>query len=156
MAVWFVDTSVLCNLLAIPQKSQHVEKTRRDFAEKVRAKHQLILPFAAIVETGNFVAQIKDGNLRRKVAQNFSDMLNDTACGKLPWVPNDFRLDRHFLAMLVRGLDDRQTLVELAQQQVGLGDLSIVLEMRRYKERTNLPHVDVWSYDRELLSRSSH
>jgi hypothetical protein len=35
----------------------------------------LILPVTALIETGNFIAHIPDGNARRKTAQTFEELL---------------------------------------------------------------------------------
>lgn len=153
-AVWFVDTSVWCNLLEIPHKSQSVAKTRKDLAAKARHQDQLILPFASVVETGNFVAQVKDGHQRRRIATQFSGMLADTARGKAPWVPNALSWNGPFLEQLVAGLGENRTLVDLAQQRIGLGDLSIMIEMAQYRQRTCLENVQVWTYDHALAAYS--
>jgi len=72
--VSFIDTSVVCNILPIPDRDQDRERV----LDEMRAKQKrevLILPVTAVIETGNFIAHLPGGNVRRTVARKFSDML---------------------------------------------------------------------------------
>ncbi|MEU4536422.1 hypothetical protein AB0G15_16305 [Streptosporangium sp. NPDC023825] len=46
----------------------------------------LILPVTAVIETGNHIAQLSDGRLRRQPADKLSDLLGLVITGQAPWV----------------------------------------------------------------------
>ena len=51
--VWFVDTSVLVNLLDLDGFNQDKKAVADDLKRHLAAKDTLILPITAIIETGN-------------------------------------------------------------------------------------------------------
>ncbi|WP_049154685.1 hypothetical protein [Corynebacterium aurimucosum] len=69
MRVYFIDTSVLDNLLAIPHKCQAKEQAKIDFAERQSENAKFILPITAVIETGNHIAQLPQGDVRRNIAE---------------------------------------------------------------------------------------
>ncbi|MFD3413750.1 hypothetical protein [Streptomyces cyaneofuscatus] len=74
----FVDTSILCNLLEVPGKSQH----RKQVIDELKSKRErrdtdLLLPVTAIIETGNHLAQVSDGRARRSCAERLSGVLTN-------------------------------------------------------------------------------
>ena len=44
----------------------------------------------ALIETGNFIAQIPDGNARRKTAQTFEELLRLVIKNQAPWRLHQF------------------------------------------------------------------
>ncbi|WP_371780877.1 hypothetical protein [Streptosporangium subroseum] len=82
--VEFVDTSVLCNLLDVPGKNQDRKNVLRTLEEKRAC--DLILPVTAVIETGNHIAQLSDGRLRRQYADKLSKLLELVIIGEAPWV----------------------------------------------------------------------
>lgn len=85
MRTTFVDTSVLLEVLRVPGKSQQPDAVRTELRERVGTGESLLLPTAAIVETGNHIAQIADGNLRRKYAESFVTILRSSTRGSRTW-----------------------------------------------------------------------
>ena len=65
MNVRFMDTSIVMNLLEIPGMCQDAEKVKKEFNQAVEAKETLILPVSTIIESGNHIAHIADGHIRR-------------------------------------------------------------------------------------------
>lgn len=92
MRVYFIDTSVLDNLLEIPKKSQDREQAKHDFAKRQSENSRFILPITAVIETGNHIAQLSDGRVRRNIAEKFSSMLELTAQRQAPWIPQRLSL----------------------------------------------------------------
>lgn len=68
MNVRFIDTSVMMNLLEVPEMCSDAEKIKEEWIEVLKAEDVLILPIATIIETGNHIAHISNGNIRRKIA----------------------------------------------------------------------------------------
>jgi hypothetical protein len=65
---------VLCNLLAIPERDQDRGRVLADLA-RLETSVVLLLPITAVIETGNHVAQIKDGRVRRDCAERFAELV---------------------------------------------------------------------------------
>ena len=59
MRVEFVDTSILVELLDVPDSNANRDAIRAAFATK-RGRVALILPTAAVIETGNHIHHIED------------------------------------------------------------------------------------------------
>lgn len=147
--VVFVDTSVLCNMLAIPEKDQDRERVVADL-ERLGRSADLLLPITAVIETGNHVAQIKDGRVRRTCAEKFARMVRLVVDHKAPWTLNAVGWDKGFLESLLAGAGTGTSLVEHAACRLGCGDLSILVEMDRYRARTAGLEVSLWTFDAQL------
>lgn len=95
MAVIFIDTSVLCNLLRIPGKAQHQEEVRGDYQQRRAAGDTFVLPLAAVVETGNHIEQLGEsfGYDRRRCAEGLVGILRLVAGGDEPWVLHELAWD---------------------------------------------------------------
>lgn len=90
MAVHFIDTSVLCNMVPVPGRDSDRDVVIEDLQAKVAARDVLILPVSAVVETGNFIAQVAEGQLRRSAAVKLEALLRLAANGQAPYVFHDF------------------------------------------------------------------
>lgn len=142
--VHFVDTSVLCNLLDVPNKNNDAEKVRCELAQIIAAGEILILPVVSIIETGNHIAHIDNGQIRRSVAQKFAEYLRDTAEGVAPWRISPFGWNPDVLKIFA------EKFPELAMCEIGIGDLSIINEFHQYKASTPGVSVRIWSTDTHL------
>jgi len=146
--VTFIDTSVLVEVLEVPGKSQRPEEVTAELRERTRAGESMILPTAAIIETGNHIAQVGDGTKRRTVAERFSKVLEATIAGDVPWALNGARWDERLLAAICRGTRGCPPLPDMASQGIGAGDVSILAEAEAYAAR--VAHVDVRVWTLEL------
>ena len=63
-----VDTSVLLNVLDVPGFNQDRNAVLDEFGELVDAGASLLLPMGAVFETGNHIADVRDGRQRRSRA----------------------------------------------------------------------------------------
>lgn len=105
--------SVLCSLLAIPDKDQNQDQVRSDFKE-FRAHADFVLPVTAIIETGNHIAQIKDGGRRRDCAVKFAEIIQMIVDRTAPWTLNSVEWDEAYLRSLLAGAGTGTRLVDLA------------------------------------------
>lgn len=69
MNVRFIDTSVMLNLLEVPEMCSKAKEVKEQWKEVLRTEEVLILPVATIIETGNHIAHISNGNVRRTIAR---------------------------------------------------------------------------------------
>ncbi|MGH3829833.1 MAG: hypothetical protein ACRDRS_05175 [Pseudonocardiaceae bacterium] len=150
--VSFVDTSILCNILPIPGRDQDRKAVVEELWSKRHAGEALILPVAAVIEAGNFIAHLADGHSRRIVAQKFSGMLELVIKNEAPWKLHQFTWGDSFLKELIDGGGTGVTLIDHAVREMGAGDLCILAERKIYAERTGLSSVKIWTKDYSLAS----
>ena len=151
--VFFIDTSVFCNILPVPGRDQDREEVMKELKTRM-AMGTLILPVTTIIETGNFIAQLPTGGARRAAALRFVDVLRLVCGGKAPWTLHQFGWDGAILEDLISGCGTGSNLVEHAEAKVGSGDLTILAEMRSYARRTQSADVRVWSLDTALSAHA--
>lgn len=150
--VWFVDTSILDNILPVPGRNQNQELAVKQLGQKLSAKDALILPIAAVIEAGNHIAQVANGSERRGAAVKFSQLLELVAKNQAPWTLHSFGWDGAFLELLVNGPTPNYSLVDHAMAKLGGGDLCILAEREVYRKRTGLSNVHIWSLDTGLMA----
>lgn len=143
----FLDTSVFVEILDVPYRNDHRADILAEMDTRSKAGVRFVLPTATIVETGNHVFQIAGGSARRRCAQTFMGLLRKTALGEAPWVLHERTWDGAFLASLCDGVSTGMDLVEHAvRQQLGTGDLSIVVERDLYASRAQA-QVRIWTLE---------
>lgn len=146
MHVHIIDTSILCNILDLPFMSQDRQVVMQELTALQKDKQQvLILPLAAIIETGNHIAHIADGNIRRNRAEKMAELIKKTVKDEAPWTYYGKEFEREDL------LEISKAVVDHAVREIGVGDLSIIQVYKKYKE--NVPAVGsirVWSLDHHL------
>ncbi|WP_425245734.1 hypothetical protein [Streptomyces sp. NEAU-NA10] len=148
----FLDTSVFVEILDVPHMNAHRAAVLAEMDARLKAKVRFVLPTATVVETGNHVFQIKDGDARRKRAVAFMNLLRKTADGEAPWVLHERTWDGTFLTSLCDGGSTGMDLAEHAVcQQLGTGDLSIVAERDLYASRAQA-EVRIWTLEETMES----
>ena len=154
MTVWFVDTSVFCNVLPVPGRDQHRGEVLGELEHKVARREPLILPVTAVIETGNFIAQLDDGGVRRRTGETFTAVLRLVIQGRAPWRLHQFEWGVDFLSRFLDGADTKASLVEHAVNKLGAGDLCVLTERQTYTLRTGLADVRIWTRDNALSGYS--
>lgn len=146
MHVSIIDTSILCNILNIPARNQDHETVRKELEQLSKDKNQLlILPLASIIETGNHIAHISDGNIRRDRAALLGELIKKTILNQAPWHFYGNELDQQDLLKLA------DEWVEHATAGISLGDLSIIQVFFKVKENTlGIGSIRIWSLDKHL------
>lgn len=152
-AVSFIDTSVLCNLIPVPGRDQNAEEVKRVMKDRLAQNERFILPMTSVIETGNFIAQLADGAVRRQTADKLEKILRLICEGKAPWVLHDVAWDKLFLNQLLDGADTMMSYVEHAVSQLGTGDLCILTERHQYHQRSGI-RANIWTFDEGLSSHS--
>ena len=145
-SVKLIDTSVLCELLEIPGKSNPSDsgKIRNEFCKLVREDVSFILPLATVLETGNHIAQNGNGNVRRTKAKELANFVGKSLEESSPFLSPPFWQDEDLRAWMVQ-------FPTSAMQGIGLGDVSIKRDLERAKERLpSATPVEIWSKDDHL------
>lgn len=143
--ICIIDTSVFCNILHVPTKSQQHSETMVQFEQHIKNGYTLLLPMATIYETGNHIAQNGDGRTRRAIAQLFVEHVNGAFSGQAPWTPTPFDDSEEFSTWLSQFPDQ-------AMRGSGIGDLSIIKVFERQCKLHPHRHVFIWSYDSHLIA----
>jgi len=146
-AATFIDTSVLLEILRVPGKSQRPAAIHEELQDRVGSGESLLLPAAAIIETGNHIAQLPDGNLRRKCSEGLVKILRSTTQPEPPWVLNGGSWDAKLVHAICDGTHGCPALPDMAMQGIGAGDVSILAEAEAYERRVAGVRVGVWTLD---------
>jgi hypothetical protein len=141
--IWIVDTSVFLNVLDVPGFNQSRAAILALFEQRIQAEDSFLLPFTTILESGNHIAQINNGNQRRHFAIQFSTVVLKSLEGKLPWKPLGFPTED----LLKQWLPD---FPNEAARSVGLGDYMIIKQWESQCARFSAYTVRIWSLDQDL------
>lgn len=144
MIIGIVDTSIFCEILRVPNKSQQPDVVMGQLLDHINAGVTLLLPIATILETGNHIAQNGDGNLRRTTAIRFVQEVRKAISDDAPWTISRPLFDRENLSRYLDQFPD------CAMRGTGLGDLSIIEEFEYQCRLHPHGHVFIWSLDEHL------
>lgn len=150
MNVRFIDTSIIMNLLEVPGKCQDKDIIKKEFNAAVKAGDTLILPVSTIIESGNHIAHIQNGNIRREKALQFGEFLEKTANKTAPWTLYGTELKKEDLLFIAREFPEKALTLCM-----GIGDLSIIRFYENFKN--NFPAIGkimIWSTDAHLKTFS--
>jgi len=143
MTICIIDTSIFCNILKVPGKSQDYSSVMGLMKEKIQRDESLLLPMTSIIETGNHIAQNGDGRQRRSCAEKFIKQLQGAIAGEAPWTPmKSFEIEK-FLCWLGEFPDS-------AMKGVGFGDLSIIKDWEELQRIHSGQRVYIWTLDNDL------
>lgn len=149
-----LDTSVYLNVLDVPEFNQIRDDILNDFADRVQNGDYFLLPMATIWETGDHIADLTDGRLRRHFAQKLFEQVTAAFNNEAPYKTTYFPDSEVFLRWLgdfpdyaQRTKSDRQT-----REGVSLSDLSIIKEWEQTRDRHSMSRVLIWSLDSDLAA----
>lgn len=143
VTIGIVNTSVFCNVLDVPGRNQDRDHATQTLKKYLESDFTLLLPLATVYETGNHIAHVADGRLRRNAAENFVIQVRLALKGKAPWTPTPLPDTQVMLSWLDEFPDS-------AMRAVSLADLTIIKEFERQCEFHRARRVFIWSYDSDL------
>ena len=138
-----VDTSVLLNILNVPAFNQRHKALFQEFTSRLASGETLLLPLAAVFETGNHIAQLADGGERRRYAGIFASTVKDAINGEAPWTPMGFP-DPTDIA------DWMDKFPYEAMRGRGMADVSVIKDWERTCRQNPRARVQIWSIDNDL------
>ncbi len=152
--VCLIDTSVFLNLLNVPGCNSKKNEVSNNYKEYVELNCTFILPMATILETGNHIAQNGDGGMRRKTAQRFCDIVKCAFNGKAPWQPSEFPNSQDVLTWIDTypnhaGMNKSPS---KTTEGTSFGDLSIIQDFEKCRQRFSMSEIFIWSLDSDLKS----
>ncbi len=150
MIYTFLDTGVLDELLVIPgfHNADRSKQVKDEFKERISKGEKLIIPFAAMIEIGNHIAQIKNNDSERKrCAEQFADFLDMSRNNRAPWILCTDGLTEEQIGFISDHFGEIG-----AEMQIGTGDISIVYQYEKFSERVSgtAEGVEIWSLDHHI------
>jgi len=152
-SIVLLDTSVYLNILDIPGWNQERDSILDDFETRIKCNDYFLLPMASIWETGNHIADLANGSLRRKYALKLVSEVKKAVKGDLPYKATFFPAREVFIEWLdefpnyaQRNKSDSKT-----REGISLADLSIIKEWEQTKARHSMSQVLIWSLDSDLV-----
>jgi hypothetical protein len=142
-AVAIVDTSIFCNVLDIPHMNGERSQVMKQLEQFLNNETTLLLPMAAVYETGNHIAQLSDGNNRRRFAKVFVEQVKKAIAGEVPWQVMQVPTIEEVGVWLSEFPDS-------SMRGAGIGDLSIIKEWEKFKRKVPNRRVFIWSLDSDL------
>ncbi len=145
-AVFVIDTSYLLELFSVPGYStkKAVEEIKNRFEKAFENKSRLYVPLPCIYELANHIADVPDGEIRKKLAQIIYDTVQTSVETNNPWniTPST-------------GLENLPDLLkkyteEFVIQQISLTDTSVIQEAKRLKKKYSDSRytVHIWTKDK--------
>lgn len=142
-AIRIVDTSVFCNIIGVPNRSQDKKEVIDDLKTFRSKGDTFLLPMAAVYETGNHVAQVSNGQLRRQTAKRFTKQVRMALDGMSPFSPTQI----HDIEDVKGWLDG---FPKDAMHGIGIGDRSIITVWEQQCDLNPSRRVIIWTYDSDL------
>lgn len=143
MTICIVDTSIVAELLNVPGFTSRHDELLAEFAKR-QAREQFLLPIAVLVETGNHVAQLPAGHVRRKSADDFVRFASTALRGESPFTPTPMPAIAEVTAWLADFPND-------AMRGVGLSDRSLIALWEAQRQLHPRRRVYIWSLDAALV-----
>jgi hypothetical protein len=152
--VTFIDTSVLCELLGVPGKSNPVTgaEVTAEMERRWEAGERFVIPVTSIIETGNHIAQCNGD--RFAVAGRLVRFLRSALDRRGPWLVLQTRLGDDFITALCNGDGTGQSLETLAAQKVGAGDIALLVERDQLLASSAYTSAKVWTFDAGLAAHA--
>ena len=145
--IWLIDTSVLLNVIDVPNFNQERTFILSQFKERIKHGDTFLLPYAAIVETGNHIAQLK-GDYKFIYANKFVFQVKAALNGNSPWKPLKFPTYED----LNHWLDG---FPKYSSEGIGFADYSMIKEWEDQKVLFPAFSVRIWSLDKGLQGYES-
>lgn len=156
--ICILDTTIMLNLLDVPGRNKEVISVDTQYKKYVELDASFVLPVATVVETGNHIAKCGDGNIRRKFAYKFCEQVQAALKGNPPFMQSE---SQNFLDML-NWIDIFPDHVNKGKQSnkkhegISFGDLSLIEEFNKFRQRFRMSEILIWSLDSDLISYHYH
>lgn len=143
-AIWIVDTSILLELLDIPGFCQDRERITKDYQRRLRNGDRFQLPMGVVIETGNHIADVKDGTLRRDRAVQFEGLVRRTVERGRTWQILRLPEPHEFADWCTQFPDE-------VMRGLSLVDAMLVRTWETTRRRGNMFRVAIWTKEHRLM-----
>lgn len=151
-AICLIDTTILLNLLNVPNRNQNMAQVTQDFIEYNDLDCTFIIPLVTVIETGNHISQNGNGAQRRKIAENFLATIDKSLKGEVPFRISDFELWNELKIWLADFPNEvgKNKLATKPNEGISLTDFSIIKEFESLCRQYPMSEVFIWSLDTDL------
>ena len=151
-AICLIDTSILLNLLNVPNRNQDITRVTQAFTEYSDLDFTFIIPLVVVLETGNHISQNGDGRLRRESANRFFKTIKQSLNGENPFRISDFDLTDELKDWLGQFPNEvgKNKLSTKPNEGISLTDFSIVKEFEKLCQLYPMSEIFIWSLDSDL------
>lgn len=149
--VIILDTSILCVWLQVPGKDTccsgrdiiTYDKVRAKIEDEIAQGAEFVLPLAAIIETGNHIAQAHGD--KHAIINSFANHIKESIDGNIPWVTFTNQLELFSDENLKSALNTWQKTANTGQS---LGD-ALIVEVAKYYSNYGFD-VEIYTGDKGL------
>lgn len=147
-AIRLIDTCILCEILAVPEKTNKDERAKycKEFDAFQDAGGRFVLPLATLIETGNHIAHAKraGGQEKRAAAVRLMNYVKAAMDSKSPFLKSEI-----WNARVESWLANYP---DCAMRGVGLGDVSIQADCEIVKQTFGVSGlaVEIWTKDKHI------
>jgi len=142
MTICLLDSSILCNFLNIRIKFPG-HCVGQQWLMKIHANERFALSLAAIIETGNHISHLSDGQLRRQKAVRLVEMVQSALAKVKPFIIYYLPVKKRFGS----GLPSFRS----CQPRNRYGGLSITEDFHKLVSLYKQEKVYIWTLDSHLL-----
>lgn len=138
-----IDTCIFLEILNVPGFSSHrneIIAKNRDF---IKQGASFFLPMTVILETGNHIANVTNGQARRAAAERFVEQIKGALSGDAPWRPTPFP-DKEEILGWIDNFADR------VMKGPGFGDQTILHLWEKSCRDFPNRRVLIWTHDNDL------
>lgn len=152
-SIVLLDTTIFLNILNVPDHNQDRKKVLDDWEIKIKRGDKFRLPMATIWETGNHIANIRNGSVRFTQANNFVTRVIEAIKGDAPYkttfIPN--------AELFSKWLEDFPESVKTSSSKragegMSLANFSIIQEWKMVSQQCHMTRVLIWSLATDMLS----
>ncbi len=143
--ICLIDTSILTLIFRVPNygSEKDFDNATNIFEAKKENKETIYLPMATLIETGNHIGQISDGDLRRERATLFMSLIKQGLDKNEPFAMLTFLKEDQLKEWI-------DSFPDYASAQVGFGDLSIIKDLELIKKENKNTEVYIWTIDSDF------
>ncbi len=143
-----IDTTILLLILKVPMSG-----TDQEFSEAFNKfnvltediQSSIYLPMATIIETGNHIGQIADGNRKYNCTKVFEKLLNRALEANDPFTLVNC-IDENSLKACIKSFSDPK------KGDITFGDISIIQDWEKLRAENPRKRVYIWSKDNHLIA----
>ncbi|MBF0340468.1 MAG: hypothetical protein HQL95_05820 [Magnetococcales bacterium] len=155
--ITLLDTSIYLNILNVPGCNQDRMAILKQLSAQTPGENRL-LPMATIWETGNHIADLRDGGSRYLLATQFVKDILRAFQGETPYMPTYLPDKSEFISWLKDYPEHakRSKKITKPSEGVSLADFSMIKEWERTRARNPRRRVRIWSLDQDLAGYDTH
>ena len=141
--VLVVDTGVFLNVLGVPGHCQDFDEVHEEFERQLRASSEFLLPLSVVLESGNHIADLPNGDHRWRWGETLRDQVRRAIEGGSAWgltpLPTENDLDSWM-----------QEFPQAARERVTAVNVTVIDAWEAARRKNPSRRVRIWSLNQRL------